>query len=116
MLISVNGTVIDTKNIYAIHPIVVSDTSHIHFEFTIEFEKNLNLKECVILSSKCYYSRTSNNICITREGKDFWTKGSREDLISFPEYQDALKKITKFRDSIVKIWQENQSEIPQFNL
>lgn len=26
------------------------------------------------------------------------------------------EKLSKFRDSIIKIWSENQSDIPQFNL
>lgn len=30
--------------------------------------------------------------------------------------ESELNKITKFRDSIIKIWSENQPNIPQFNL
>ena len=30
--------------------------------------------------------------------------------------ESELNKITEFRDSIIKIWSENQSDIPQFNL
>ena len=30
--------------------------------------------------------------------------------------ESELNKITEFRNSIIKIWSENQSDIPQFNL
>lgn len=94
MLISVNGTIIDTKRIYKITKIEtysITSKGFNHF-FTIFFNNSEKLE---IVSNDHSYEET-------RKFENY--KPSKVDLFS------------NFRDSIIKIWQENQSEIPQFNL
>lgn len=86
MLISVNGTIIDTKRIYKIDNI---DYHHagsrtIGYSFSIFFNNNEKIK---VVSKDYVYN----------------------------EYDKKIPDFVEFRDSIIKIWQENQSEIPQFN-
>ena len=82
MLISVNGTIINTKNIYQITEIEDGGTGW-YFAFNIKFNQKENLRVEIDEGQ------------ITKNSKD---------------------QITNLRNSIIKIWQENQSEIPQFNL
>ena len=47
--------------------------------------------------------------------------GKNEILVTLDITEDCsrdetIQKLNKFRDSIIKIWSENQSDIPQFNL
>lgn len=94
MLISVNGTIIDTKRIYKITKIGLYNTTSegfIHI-FTIFFN---NTEKLNVLSNE--YS---------------W-----EEKRKFDKYEPSeIDLFSDFRNSIIKIWQENQSEIPQFNL
>ena len=82
MLISINGTIIDTKNIYQITEIEDGGTGW-YFAFNIKFNQKENLRVEI-----------------------------DEDDVN----ENSRNKITTYRNSIIKIWQENQSEIPQFNL
>ena len=108
MLISVNGTIIDTKQIHSITPIEKGclyknrnneiNYMEIHY-FAIHFFNNTN----------------SNYLGIKSPFIDYRIK-PQNTLELEKEYEQNFIKISKFRESIIKIWQENQSEIPQFNL
>lgn len=116
MKIAINGNIIDTKKIYNITPIENSDRKYTNrinepgkkydylgFSFNIEF---LNKKSLCI---NC----TGDNIFPRRENYHWndWYKENYEN-----KYELLRIHIEKFRDSIIKIWSENQSDIPQFNL
>ena len=92
MKIAINGDIIDTKNIYKIHEIDRNDLTggNWNHSFIIESFKN-----------KYLYVRL------------YFTD---EELQNKEDNDKHFIKINEFRDSIVKIWSENQSEIPQFNL
>lgn len=38
------------------------------------------------------------------------------DNVADKSYRNKMQKLEKLRNSIIKIWSENQSTIPQFNL
>lgn len=107
MLISINDTIIDTKQIHSISPIIKGQISKLpnnkidymethHFE--INFFKNIEPKPLYIRSPFIgYYKEPQDSSRIEKE------------------HAQNLIKISGFRDAIIKIWQENQSEIPQFN-
>ena len=92
MKIAINGDIIDTKNIYKIHEIEKNDiiSGDWNHSFIIESFKGRYL-----------YIRL------------FFTDEIRVNKINNDNY---FNKINEFRDSIIKIWSENQSDIPQFNL
>ena len=85
MLISVNGTTIDTKDIWQITDVKYYWNSCKYFEFIIKIFNGEQL-----------------SVILNYNDKDL--------------YDIEKGKILNLRNSIVKIWQENQSEIPQFNL
>lgn len=93
MKIAINGDIIDTKNIYKIHNISENhykdNKTWFHY-FEIESFKNKFI----------------------RIDLDF----NESDLHNLSKQRLLIKKISDFRDSIIKIWSENQSDIPQFNL
>lgn len=93
MLISVNGTIINTKRIYKITKIGIYNTTNKGFIyiFTIFFN---NTEKLNVLSND--YS---------------W-----EEVKNFNKYEPSeVDLFSNFRESIIKIWQENQTQIPQFN-
>ena len=86
MKIAINGDIIDTKNIYKITKV---EKDEIYYEFDYLF----------------YIKSFANSeILVTLD----ITKDCSRD--------ETIQKLNKFRDSIIKIWSENQSDIPQFNL
>ena len=86
MKIAINGDVIDTKGIYKITKV---EKDEIYYKFDYLFY--------IISIGK-------NEILVTLD----ITKDCSRD--------ETIQKLNKFRDSIIKIWSENQSDIPQFNL
>ena len=89
MKIAINGEIIDTENIYKIN-----DIDH-HISKYSKFQKwNYGLED-----QDFFYFKINlfENQSILVKEKD-------------------LKTLEIFRDSIIKIWSENQSAIPQFNL
>jgi hypothetical protein len=117
MKIAINGNIIDTKDIYKISEITKDDIFHIHFKFTI-YLFNAKKIDCKIYSNTYFdgagYASLKETINFTE--KNIRKIGKLQDCINSNQYKEALKKITNFRNSIVKVWSENQSDIPQFNL
>lgn len=83
MLISINGTVINTKSIYMIE----------------------NIKDL----------GKNGDIGIMGFIIKFFNTPYFLEITIFDKSNNSNQTLSEFRDSIVKIWQENQSEIPQFN-
>jgi len=83
MKISIEGTIIDTKNIYCINEVSYGSFS------IISFNKNI--------------------LTISEGSERYW-------YLTKNEKQILDNKLNKLRDSIIKIWSENQPTIPQFNL
>lgn len=116
MKIAINGSLIDTEHICKIDEIIADRHGHIKFKFFIHlFEKQFI---DIIKQSGCYINSDSSYSSIVGREETYEQQKSRtfEELINTPEYQKALKEITDFRDSIIKVWSENQSKIPQYNL
>jgi hypothetical protein len=116
MKIAVNGNIIDTKKIYNITPIEKSDNTYTNriketgnqydylgYSFEIKF---LNKKSLTI---NCI----GDNLFPRKENYQ-WNDWYKEDYEK--KYELLRLYINEFRNSIIKIWLENQSNIPQFNL
>lgn len=108
MLIAVNGNIINTENIYNITPIegdccwssnMTSGLSHSNFLFAICLFNDKNILVGTDISSS--------------EGEDWWNTGKFEDYISI--LNKHKKRLSKFRDSIIEAWGDNQSKIPNFD-
>lgn len=93
MKIAINGEIIDTENIYKIGNIITG-----YWDFNEEDNWFVERKGKPT-------ARDTNIFTIT------FFKG-RELILQ----KDDLIKLKKFRDSIIEVWSENQSTIPQFNL
>lgn len=96
MKIVVNGSVVDTELIWKISPIKESHhSSFTAFKFTIDFFQWKSL--VVELDSRALFGETDVN---------WWDKSKVEEI---------RNHLSMFRDSIISVWSENQSKIPQFN-
>ena len=58
--------------------------------------------DCTYYFKIIFFNNIINYITIDREGNE--------------TLEICKEKLSKFRDSIIKIWSEKQSDIPQFNL
>lgn len=88
MKIAINGEIIDTENIYKIGNINFCLNEGVQYYFQIEF---FNKKI----------------LAVTKYAEGYHIP---------KEIDKKYLKLSEFRDSIIKIWSENQSTIPQFNL
>lgn len=100
MKIAINGDIIDLKKIYEITKIIKNeDVNSLYFNI--------------------YYSNNNYQKIIIRRNK-YLDNNQRFSNLSNTQQEEIdkliLNEITNIRDSIIKIWCENQSEIPQFNL
>lgn len=87
MKIAINGDIIDTKNIYKIEKIITG-----------------------------YWERHHGELAWMSKGSDFGFS-----ILLFNKHELIIKHYDKFkvesiRNKLIKIWSNNQSEIPQFNL
>jgi hypothetical protein len=106
MIITVQGKLINTEFIYLICKINKWQVkSEIVLGFVIEF---LNEK-----SIEVHHSFTVNAKWVQGKGHVII---ERDKYYASDEYKSELKKITDLRDKIVKIWSENQSEIPKLEI
>jgi hypothetical protein len=105
MKIAVNGNIIDTENIYKITK--------------VEIDNIIEESENRFAFYKGHWITISFKIKIFNN-KDIQILESLRDFNSFINYKNdkfnSIQKLNKFRDSIIEIWSENQSEIPQFNV
>ncbi len=107
MIIAINGQLVNTKNIYLISEIKFSQEGNYYFKIYFFNDKKLNI----------YFSYTNlpeRNIIVDGK-KQYYHQFYKQSWID-EHYPELLEKITEFRNQIVKVWSENQSEIPQFNL
>lgn len=96
MKIAINGSVVDTEHIWKINPIKDSyHSTSTALEFTIDFFQGKSL--VVELDSKEVFDGTDVN---------WWEKSKVEEI---------RNKLNLLRDSIISVWSENQSKIPQFS-
>ena len=119
MKIAINGEIVDTCDFYKIGNIEKDIQYNISFKFVIYHMNN----KTTIVSLNSQTSFVNNGVekyaFITRKELPYVPRienGTIEDCINSEIYQENLKKITDFRESIIKIWSENQTTIPQFNL
>lgn len=100
MKIAVNGDIIDTKDIYKISKIQENDDVY----------------------GKVFYIQLFNKIeievAITYPDYNGKTPSSQQeaDTLLAEHRQKTIDKIEAFRQSIITVWSDNQSDIPQFNL
>ena len=113
MKIAINGTIIDTKDIYQITSIEEQSMDPGLLNFRILFFNNKDLY--ISLDSNLFLEnsrlRSYNNYRVIIKNN-----ASLQDLRNHPDYIQCKSKLNEFRDRIVKVWSENQSPIPQFNL
>lgn len=93
MKIAINGDIIDTENIYKITKIKRNNLD-INQEWCHTFEIQLFNNKIIEIIDQFPQKYLHNKL----------------------ENQNIYDKISNFRDGIIKIWSENQSDIPQFNL
>lgn len=102
MKIAINGDVIDTKDIYKITKVQENENEwgkvfYIQLFNKIEIEVAIGYTKFDYDTMKASTQEEANAIVI--------------------EHKSAtVKKIEDFRQSIIDIWSDNQSDIPQFNL
>ena len=123
MKISVQGTIIDTEDIYRISPITKDEKRHIYFTFTIFFFNNKT--HTISLKSGCYWDG-DKYISIDSRGGGPYTKAEeeyydfkgdpKEFILNHPLYKERFKQVDKLRDKIISYWSDNQSKIPQLEL
>ena len=117
MKIAINGEIIDTESIYKISKVTSSyrGGSYIYY---ISFEFNIflfNRKEIQVYNQVSIYLDKHSSL-MTGYSEVIKHNATKEDLENHPIYIEALSKISNLRDEIIKIWSNNQSSIPQFNL
>ena len=102
MKIAVNGQYIDTKNIYKISEIK-------EYEDYLYFEIESFNKELVEVKIK---TRNMQNIELPKENFNY--EKSEKSIYIFAEINKM--RLESMRQEIVKIWAENQPNIPMINL
>lgn len=108
MKIAVQRQIIDTDNIYSISEILEDTYDKVHY-FIIE-----SFNEKIINVSIKFDFRTKEEVA---ENPNL-AKLSNEDYKTFRTNLRThnKNKLEKMRQDIVKIWSENQSSIPNFNI
>lgn len=114
MKIAINGEIIDTKDIYKIGEIY-EDYDNI-LVFKVYLFNNHTIEVSLILPID-YHNYSG---IISRKETPYngiiMSDATMDDFRKMPEYIEAHTRISNLRNEIIKIWSENQSEIPQFNL
>lgn len=114
MKIAIDDNIIETADIYKIGPVESKTYGHIYHCFTIHFFKGKELD--VEIYSSTYISCGYVSI-VNKNGteKKIYNNGTIDDCRKSASYQKSLTKLTKLREDIIKIWSENQSNIPKFS-
>jgi hypothetical protein len=112
MIIAVNGNIIDTKNIFKITPISKEsewddNNSRMAKFFLIVMFNNITLE----IYQQSHLIRTWNE---RTEPLPLHNTELLESIIK-PEREASNIVFDKFRESIISVWSDNQSDIPQFN-
>lgn len=115
MKINIQGNIIDTKCIYMIGEIIIKNHNYWNAFFTIYF---INKKEFnVIIDIPIYSSliNKKNYACQFYANPDFdetkFEYFSMEELLNNKIYIDKLNSITKLRNDLIDIWNDNKSDI-----
>ena len=123
MKIAINGEIIDTKDIYKISKVVVGSKVGTFQYFSFDITLFNKIKVVINQDIELFLDRNSSlksckmDLFLENGGFELLKENAtNQDLIEHPIYVDALNKINNLRDGVIKIWSENQSEIPQFNI
>lgn len=97
MKIAILGNIIETTTIYKITKLdKILHNKNNYYGFEIH---HFNDREPIIISENNFENHEYSNIFVFVSKQD-----------------ERIQKLTDLRENIVKIWLENQTEIPQFNL
>lgn len=113
MKIIVNDNILDTENIKYISEICFKD---LRYSFIIHL---FNGGEIKIVST---IKDLDNNMDFINLFRDYKYASPKEQvefiekIKQLPKWKTSLEEITKFRDDIVVVWSNNQTNIPKFNL
>jgi hypothetical protein len=128
MKIAINGDIMDTKDFYSITKIFILEDCQ-YFKI-ISFNKNEYIVKYIFNTVvwNHYDNKKSKHGHIVYLCKDkkilkfFDEKETNSDKkaesfrLNTSHYKNEIEKFKKIRQSIVNIWSNNQSKIPQFNL
>ena len=114
MKIAINGEIIDTENIYKISKVnsEYKGGSIQYFNFNI----TLFNKITVTVSNQASIFLDGDFRLKTGYFEVLKEKATAKDLKEHPIYVEAFNKINNLREKIIKVWSNDQSTIPQFNL
>lgn len=121
MKIALQGTIIDTENIYKISEINKDTGGHIKFNFKITLFNDIKIT--VDILSNCYldpYKYTDG--VVARIGLDSAIEhyGSYDNARLAVEtsviYNTQLRKLINLRDKLITYWSNNQTHIPKLEL
>ena len=116
MIISVNGSLIDTKDIYRITPVELNRVGVVSLQFYIEcFNGGKHLVE---YNFNSILSDNKSDILIF-DDEGLTPPSNRLSLIKFKNsdiFKAGSDKINKLRSDIIDIWNTDKSKIPQFNI
>lgn len=112
MKIIVNDNILDTENIKYISEICFKE---LRYSFVIN---HFNGGKIEIVST---IKDLDNNMDFRNLFRDYkYAEIKEEEYIAkvkqLPQWKISLEEITKFRDDIVVVWSNNQTNIPKFNL
>lgn len=113
MKINVNGNIIDVKDIYKISPIFDSSPLLDEIAFEIKFFNNV---PTLLIEMNTNISKIDSNGDEVLAFKVL-TKNLEEEYFEIKQskqYITAFNKLNAIRDSIIKIWSDNQTNIPTF--
>lgn len=109
MKIVINGDIIDTKDVWKISKISSSDIDR--YGFTIYF---FNHKEIDVILSGYEVWVKENGIKL---GSVFNIKGGYYTTKNYDSYKEkAIQFLEKFRNEVIKYWNEDKKEIPIIEL
>lgn len=108
MLISINGTIIDTKHIYKIGPIEKGELNLMYKDKNMD---SLSQEDKdLVRTNELYFTISLFN---APHDMSILLELYHQEL---EQKRLSMKKIALFRQSIIKIWNTDRSDIPQFNI
>jgi len=114
MKIAINGTILDTDNIYEIGPIEVDIWGELQAWYKII---SFNGKgRTMRVELHCSYYDHHSIVRVPGGTIEKHPDGALEDCINSDIYKSQLKKLQKHRDDVIVVWNPDQNSIPQINL
>lgn len=111
MKIAVEGTIIDTENIYCITDVVLVDN---RYSFDIE---SFNDKTLTVFLKRDLETKTNRKLDNT-DDQGVELKRNYDAYVKHMKLMEIKNKeaIEKMREGIYKIWSDDQSKLPKFDL